>query len=144
MSAWDGASRRTLLVMHEQLSHGLHGTSARIELQESSPDPTARVALRGWLDVVAFGRLKARLDDLARRGVRRLILDLGALQHVDYRLVPALTETLERFEARSGAVVVCGLSPYLRDILRLAGCEPRLNCWPSDESPAGAPRELAS
>ncbi len=143
MSAWPSGSGRAMLVLHERLSHGLHGTSARLELHDASPDRTARLALSGWLDPIAFARLRVRLDDLVRQGVRRLILDLAGLQHVDYRLVPALTEALERFEARSGAVAVCGLSPYLRDILRLAGCEPRLNCWPPDAA-AETPRELAS
>jgi anti-anti-sigma factor len=133
-----------MIVMHESLSHGQHGTSALLEVHESSPDRTARLALRGWLDAIAFGRLRQRFDDLARQGVRRLVLDLTELQHLDYRLVPALTETLERFEARSGAVIVCGLSSYLRDIFRLSGCEPRLNCWPSAGTAPGSPRELAS
>jgi anti-anti-sigma factor len=133
-----------MIVMHESLSHGLHGTSARLEVHETSPDRTARLALRGWLDAIALSRLGQRFDDLARQGVRRLILDLAELHHVDYRLVPALTEALERFEARSGAVVVCGLSPYLRDIFRLSGCEPRLTCMPSAETLIESPRELAS
>lgn len=144
MSAWPEGSGRAMIVMHESLSHGLHGTSARLEVHETSPDRTARLSLRGWLDAIAFARLTDRFDDLARQGVRRLVLDLGELQHVDYRLVPALTEALERFEARSGAVIVCGLSPYLRDIFRLSGCEPRLSCWPSAGTAPGAPRELAS
>lgn len=144
MSAWPGGSGRATIVLHESLSHGLHGTSARLEVHESSPDRTARLALRGWLDAVAFARLAKRFDDLARQGVRRLVLDLSELQHVDYRLVPALTESLERFEARSGAVIVCGLSNYLRDIFRLSGCEPRLNCWPAAVTAPGSPRELAS
>jgi len=144
MSAWPEGSGRAMIVMHESLSHGRHGTSARLEVHETSPDRTARLALRGWLDAIALGRLGQRLEDLERQGVRRLVLDLGELQHVDYRLVPALTDALERFEARSGAVIVCGLSDYLRDIFRLSGCEPRLSCWPSAGTAPGAPRELAS
>jgi anti-anti-sigma regulatory factor len=144
MSAWPEDGGRAVIVMHESLSHGVHGTSARLEVHESAPDRTARLALRGWLDAVALARLARRFDDLARQGVRRLVLDLGELQHVDYRLVPALTEALERFEARSGAVVVYGLSAYLRDIFRLCGCEARLNCWPPAVAAPGSPRELAS
>lgn len=144
MSAWPGGNGRATIVMHESLSHGMHGTSARLEMHESSPDRAARLSLRGWLDAVAFARLTKRFDDLARQGVRRLVLDLGELQHIDYRLAPAFTEALERFEARSGAVIVCGLSIYLRDIFRLAGCEPRLHCWPAAGTAPESPRELAS
>jgi anti-anti-sigma regulatory factor len=144
MSVWPGGQGRATIVMHEHLSHGRHGVTAQLEVHEHAPERSARLALRGWLDPIAFARLARRFDDLAAQGVRRLILDLEALQHVDYRLVAAFTETLERFEARSGAVMVCGLSPYLRDIFRLAGCEPRLSCWPPASTPDGTLRELAS
>jgi hypothetical protein len=70
---------------------------------------------------------------------------------VDYRLVPRLADALLRFEAHAGAVVLCGLSRYLRDLFRIAGCESRLCCWPSasdllDAVPAaaGLERERAS
>jgi anti-anti-sigma regulatory factor len=144
MSAWSAAGGRAMLVMHESLSHGLHGMTARLELHETSPDRVARLSLCGWLDAIAFGRLRLRFDDLARQGVRRLILDLEGLQHVDYRLVPSLTEALTGFEARSGTVVVCGLSAYLRDLFRLSGCEPKLKCWPTADGLIESPRELAS
>jgi anti-anti-sigma regulatory factor len=133
-----------MLVMHESLSHGLHGATAVLELHDASPDRVARLALSGWLDPIAFGRLKLRFDDLARQGVRRLILDLADLAHVDYRLVPALADLVAGFEARSGAVAVCGLSPYLRDIFRLSGAEPRLRCWASADTLIESPGELAS
>src|SRR5207247_159881 len=64
------------------------------------------------------------------RGVSQVLLDCSHLDHIDYRLVPALVERLERFEARAG-VVVCGLSHYVRDLFRLAGCDARLRCWPT-------------
>jgi anti-anti-sigma regulatory factor len=80
---------------------------------------------------VATRRLRLALDDLAVHGVGQLLVDCEELRHVDFRLVPELVTTLERFEARSGGVMVCGLSRYLRDLFRLAGCESRLRCWPS-------------
>ena len=55
-----------------------------------------------------------------------------------------------RFESRAGGTVVCGLSSYLRDLFRLAGCEARLRCWPSAADLLAAPagyesgRECAS
>ena len=78
----------------------------------------------------AVSRLGRALEDLAERGVSQVLLDCSHLDHIDYRLVPALVERLERFEARAG-VVVCGLSHYVRDLFRLAGCDARLRCWPT-------------
>ena len=116
--------------------------------------PAGRVgllALRGWVDLSAERGIERALDDLATRGLARLVVDCSQLLHVDYRLVPRLADALVRFEAHSGAVVLCGLSRYLRDLFRIAGCESKLCSWPNasdllDAAPdaAGRERERAS
>jgi anti-anti-sigma regulatory factor len=60
-----------------------------------------------------------------------VLLDCAQLRHIDFRRVTALVDTLVRLDSRSGGVVVCGLSRYLRDLFRLAGHESRLRCWSS-------------
>ena len=119
------------LAINLELSHGRHGAAARIELHERQPERIAVLELRGWVDEVAVQRLTAVLDELAQRGATQLLIDCGQLRHIDYRLVPGLIDALTRFESHAGAFVFCGLSRYLRDLFRLAGCEPRLRCWPS-------------
>ena len=114
-----------------ELSHGLHGAAARLELHERGSERIAVLALCGWMDRVALARLHVALDRLAEHGSSRLLIDCSQLRHIDYRLVPQLVDALARFESRSGGFVMCGLSRYLRDLFRLAGCEPRLRCWPS-------------
>lgn len=125
-----GASAAPVAVNLE-LSHGLHGAAARLELHDRGAERIAVLALCGWMDRVALVRLHEALDRLAERGASRLLLDCSQLRHIDYRLVPQLVEALTRFESRAGGFVVCGLSRYLRDLFRMAGCEPRLRCWPS-------------
>ena len=120
---------RASLALNLELGHGRHGAAARVELHRGGR--VALVALRGWLDAPACVRLEATLHDLEARGVEQLLLDCAHLRHIHYRRVPALVEALASFETRAGGVVVCGLSPYLRDLFRLAGCGARLRCWPS-------------
>ncbi len=124
---------RLTLALNLELCHGRHGASARVELHERDGGRIALVVLRGWIDRIAMRRLASALEDLAARGVHQLLLDCSQLRHIDYRRVPSLVEALSRFEARAGGIVVCGLSPYLRDLFRLADCEARLRCWPSAE-----------
>ena len=123
------------LALNLELSHGKHGAWARIELYERTPAYGPRrialVGLRGWLDHEAADRLVHTLEDLGARGVDQVLLDCAELSHLDYREAPGLVAALERFEARVGGVVVCGLSRHLRDLFRIAGCESRLRCWPS-------------
>jgi anti-anti-sigma factor len=131
---------RAALALNLDLSHGRPGASARVELLDRATAPEgppsggariARVTLRGFIDGVAAGRLGQALEDLALRDVDQVLLDCAQLRHIDFRHVPALVETLVRLDARSGGVVLCGLSRYLRDLFRLAGCEDRLRSWSS-------------
>ncbi len=142
---------RTSVAMNLQFTRGRHGAAARLEVHERPAGRVGLLALRGWVDLSAERGIERALDDLAARGVARLVLDCSQLLHVDYRLVPRLAEALLRFEAHAGAVVLCGLSRYLRDLFRIAGCESKLCCWPTaadllDAAPAaaGLERERAS
>lgn len=142
---------RTSMVMNLQFTRGRHGAAARLEVHERPAGRVGLLALRGWVDLSAERGIEHTLDDLAARGVARLVVDCSQLLHVDYRLVPRLADALLRFEAQSGAVVLCGLSRYLRDLFRIAGCESKLCCWPAasdllDATPAPAivERERAS
>jgi len=133
-------SVRPALALNLDLSHGRPGASARVELHDrpgaafrgvAGASRIARVTLRGCIDAVAAVRLGRALEDLALRDVDRVLLDCAELRHIDFRRVTALVDTLVRLDSRSGGVVVCGLSRYLRDLFRLAGHESRLRCWSS-------------
>lgn len=136
----DAHAGRPALALNLELSHGLTGASARVELHDRlAPDAgspagisrVARVTLRGCIDAVAARRLEQALDDLAVHGVEQVLVDCAELRHIDFRVVSPLVAALDRFEAHTGGVVLCGLSRYLRDLFRMAGCESRLRCWSS-------------
>lgn len=127
----DSTEVRTAVVMNLQFTRGRHGAAARLEVHERPAGRVGLLAVRGWVDLSAARGIEHALEDLAARGVSRLVVDCSQLLHVDYRLVPRLVESLVRFEARTGAVVLCGLSRYLSDLFRIAGVESRLCCWPS-------------
>lgn len=126
---------RGALTVHLQFTRGRHGAGARIELHDRPSGRLAVLGLRGWIDLSAQRRLEQTMDDLAARGVERLLVDCSAVRHIDYRLVPRLVAALARFESRSGSVALGGLSRYLRDLFRLAGCDPLVGGWdPADEA----------
>ena len=140
----EAQNERAVLALNLELTRRRPGASARVELHEKRSGRVALIALRGWLDVRAVRRLVATLDDLAAREHAQLLLDCAGVRHIDYRQVPALVDALQRFETHAGAFVICGLSPYLRDLFRLAGCEPRLRCWPSAQELLGDHHDLES
>jgi anti-anti-sigma regulatory factor len=140
---------RVAMALHLDLGGGRRGASARVEMRERARGRIVLLEVRGWLDRDAVLRLGRTVDDLAARGVEQLLLDCSRVRHIDYRMVPALARTLARFEGHAG-VVLCGLSPYLRNLIRVAGGEQRLRCWPSTADLLAAPgacehgRECAS
>jgi anti-sigma B factor antagonist len=135
---------RIAMTLDLELSDGRHGASARVELRERPGGRIVLIALRGSLDRAAVLRLGRTLDDLAERGIEQLLLDCAQVRHIDYRMVPALVAALARFEGHAGGFVICGLSSYLRDLFRLAGCEARLRCWPTAADLLSAPAGFES
>lgn len=138
---------RPALALNLDLSHGRPGASARVELIDrpaSALRPSSRIArvtLRGDIDAVAGVRLGRALEDLALRDVDQVLLDCALVRHIDFRCVTALVDALVRLDSRSGGVVLCGLSRYLRDLFRLAGHESHLRCWSSaDDLLEASPR----
>ena len=126
---------RKALSVNLQFTRGRHGAAARIEFHDRPAGRLALLELRGWIDLSAERRLEQTLDDLAARGVERLLVDCAALRHIDYRMVPRLVAALARFETRSGSVALCGLSRDLRDLFRLAGCDPNFGvAVPADDA----------
>jgi len=115
---------RVSYAVNLDLSRGPHPASARIECYETAtgePTQDARLALRGWIDRGALTGLASTLEELARRGARRLLLDCSRVRHIEFGAVPQLAELLSRF-APAG-LHLRGLSPHLRDLFRLAGCQ---------------------
>jgi len=153
----DTADPRPPLSLTVALRVGHPEAVARVEWHERAgataggAPRVACVALRGTVDDEAARRLARLLDDLVARGAQQVLVDCAGLEHIDFRVLPALIEAFDRCETASGGVVVCGLSRYLRDLFRIAGCESRLRCWPSaadllsTDAPAPEPeRERAS
>ena len=129
------------MAVNLQFTRGRHGAAARIELHGPRERSFAVLALRGWIDLSAEQAVERTLEDLAARGVAHLVVDCSQLRHIDYRMVPRLVAALGRFERRTGSYLLCGLSHYLRDLFRLAGCDAHLRAWGGGASALAQPTE---
>jgi anti-anti-sigma regulatory factor len=118
---------RVTLAINLELRPGRSGASARVELHLGEAGGVAVVRVRGRLEDAALRRLAQTLDDLASRGVRRLLLDCSELHDIPREIVASLIDALVRFESRTGTYAVCGLSHRLRERFRFAGREDELH-----------------
>jgi hypothetical protein len=140
---------RSALAINLDLSHGRHGASARVEFHDGEEGTCARVVVRGWIESVGFRRLRDILEDLARRGVVRLVLDCSELREIEGRCLAELIESLASLRSPAFDYQVCGLTPRLRERFRWAGFDPSILDAPRDRAPLPtpddeSPRELAS
>ncbi len=133
MSAFADMDRPAALAptvaLNVTLSGGRRRAAARVEVHPRASGRVGWVRLSGWVGREAVEGIDQMLSDLEGLGCRRLLLDWSEVQHLDYRWVPRLMAGLDRFASRAGGYLLCGLSRYLRDLMRVGGCEP--GSWPS-------------
>jgi len=79
------------------------------------------LGLRGELDQAALAELGDRLIRLLDQSCVWVLLDFSAVEHLDYRGVPALVARADAFRRAGGDLKVCSLSPYLQAVLRVGG-----------------------
>ena len=79
------------------------------------------LGLRGELDIASLAELGDRLIRLLDQGCVWVLLDFAAVEHLDFRGVPALVARAEAFRRSGGDLKVCGLSRYLQAVLHAGG-----------------------
>jgi anti-sigma B factor antagonist len=80
------------------------------------------VAVIGELDIATVPKFTTRVNDLVRRGrLRELILDLSGLAFIDAGGLRALTELRTRIERQDAVLVLDGVPPQMRRLMRIIG-----------------------
>ena len=81
----------------------------------------AVVAPRGDLCHVEMGEVARAISDLVRQGDVRVVLDLRAVDHVNFTILPALVNSRSRLRALGGDLCIAAASDYVIKIFRFAG-----------------------
>jgi anti-anti-sigma factor len=82
---------------------------------------TAVLAMAGSMSARDFGELHQRLVGLLQRRRKDIVLDFGGVDHVSYRDASSLAREFDLVRSHNGDLRLSGLSPYVRDILLVAG-----------------------
>ncbi len=91
----------------------------------------------GEMEEFALQHLSEELFRLGNRAVRKVVLDLSGVDHVDYRGLKPLAARARLLRASGGDLKLCGLTPYLAAILRAAGVEDEFEMYrDADEAKA--------
>lgn len=79
------------------------------------------VEMAGSVAAIDLSKLHSHLIELLRARRKAIVLDFRAVEHVSYRDASHLAREFELVRSYNGDMKVAGLSPYIRNILVLAG-----------------------
>ncbi|MBM4379042.1 MAG: STAS domain-containing protein [Deltaproteobacteria bacterium] len=100
--------------------------------------PVATLFLEGELSREGLSGVGETLFRLVNRGCRKVVVDLSEVGHLDYRGVKPLVQRATLLRAAGGDIKLCGASPYVAAILRVAGAWQELELYPTRASALAA------
>jgi anti-sigma B factor antagonist len=93
-----------------------------MRIQTLPGDTTSiRLELHGIINLQAFFQLEEAVLKVIKKNIFRIELEMSDVKHMDYRGVEMLVKRAERLRGYGGDLTLRGLSPYLINILQMAG-----------------------
>lgn len=86
------------------------------------------VSLSGRLDAGGAPVLEARLDAIAGRGDRRLVLDCAQVSYIASRGLRALLSSTRACRGAGGTLVLAALRPQCREVVVMSGFGTFIDC----------------
>jgi anti-anti-sigma factor len=86
-----------------------------------SADNTTRLEVNGMVNLQGFFQIEESILKIMKRNCFKVELEMSGVKHMDYRGVEILVKRAERLRSYGGDLVLHGLSPYLINILQMAG-----------------------
>ena len=90
-------------------------------LQETLNGRLSRVAPQGRLDAVTVPALETLFKTYFDAGRAQIVLDLGAVTYLSSSGLRALLRARKRAQALGGDVVLCGMTPRVREVFEMIG-----------------------
>lgn len=93
----------------------------------------AIVRCEGEMGEFEMAHIGEELFRLSHRGYQKVVLDLSAVEHVDYRGLSSLASRARLLRSAGGDLKLAGLSNYLAAIFRAAGMEEEFEMYRTSE-----------
>jgi anti-anti-sigma factor len=120
-------------------SVSLHEAHVAVEpVSAAGHSPVATLFLEGELSRDGLAEVGETLFRLVHRGCRKVVVDLSDVGHLDYRGMKPLLQRAALLRAAGGDIKLCGASPYVAAILRVAGAWQELELYPTRASALAA------
>lgn len=117
-------------------------------IRSSVTDRSAVLRMAGTMSAGDFAHLHTHLVSLLRTRRTEIVLDFNGVDHISYRSAARLADEFELVRSYDANLRIAGISPYVRNILLLAGLHGFLEMNTFDSAavmePAPAHMPLAS
>lgn len=113
-------------------------------IRSTTTDSAVVLSVGGDVAARDFGALHRELVTHLRARRTRIVLDFGGVEHVSYRDASLLAKQFELVRSYAGDMSLEGVTPYVRDILVLAGLSDVLELHRPDAGGARGPQGLAA
>ena len=87
----------------------------------------------GDIDFREMIRIKDMIGGLIEKDRTKVVLNLRAVDHINYLSIGVLVEQLRTLRNLNGDLKLAGINPYLRNIFRVVGMDQFLDDYPSLE-----------
>ena len=95
---------------------------AILKIEEvSAQGNLAHLAIEGEIYLDTVGILRGRLDELQKRGVDRLVLDMGETRYVNSSALAVLVNFAEKARERGGGVALARVTPKVKVPFEMLG-----------------------
>ncbi|MDP2807404.1 MAG: STAS domain-containing protein [bacterium] len=84
-------------------------------------DNSVRLEVNGMINLQGFFQVEEAILKIMKKNCFKLELEMSGVKHMDYRGVEILVKRAERLRSYGGDLILHGLSPYLVNILQMAG-----------------------
>ena len=94
-----------------------------LNLQDAKVGEVAIVSVAGRLDGAGAPEIEAHCNTLIKGGVTRLLLDVAGVDYISSAGLRSVLVMAKSIKAVNGSLVLCNLSPMVREVLAISGCD---------------------
>src|SRR3970040_181298 len=92
-------------------------------LQRNVIQDISVIDVSGDIDFREMIKIKDRIGALIERDQTKVVLNLKAVDHINYLSIGVLVERLRLLRNLNGDLKLAGMSPFLRDIFKVVGMD---------------------
>ncbi|HHP7235345.1 MAG TPA: STAS domain-containing protein [Desulfobacterales bacterium] len=116
-----------------------------MEIQETQKNEVKVFRLSGRLDSNTSPTLEKKINEAIENGVKNMVVDFEKLDYISSAGLRIILKTTKDLKKRDGAIVLCAMQDYVKEVFEIAGFDSFLPIVPEvDDAVAKIEEESTS